>query len=164
MREKDIFCNGQAFANTDGTGVVSEKVFNLQLDGSAGNTILTDDEVVGVLNILITDTDVVPATDSGTEGMIIELRTDDAASLATAKDNAGAGYRVLGAAEIPLNELVVGTKIAIGIPGGIVAKEFLGTFTKATSTQIDGSVTYDQWFTNLPDGTENEDRQKVPSR
>ncbi len=162
MREKDQFCNGQAFAGEDSTGTISEKVFNLEED-SAANVILRDDEIVGVLNILITATDVVVGSDAGTEGMIIELRTDDANSLDTGKDNAGAGYRVLGAAEIPLNELVKGTRINIGIPGGIVAKEFLGTFTKAVSSTLTGSVSFDQWFTNLADGTENESRQKVPA-
>jgi len=157
MRENMLLSDAQATVNEDSTGTIFTNYLDLEKD-SAANALVTDEMIMGYLNVVLT---AYSYTADGTEGVKFEVRTDDAVTLATAKDGAGVGYIVLAAKEIPLERIEAGMKISIPFLEP-VAKRYLGGFVLATSTTFNGTITFDAWFDNKPISG-NESIQKVPS-
>lgn len=149
--------NGQSRTNPTSTGTISTNVLDMEQDGSS-NTIITDDQGVGYLNIVVTS---YSYTSGGTEGIILEIRTDDATSLATAKNGSDAGYEVIGAVEVRLQDIAAGMKISIPFIKGILQR-YVGGWLRAVSTTLTGTIAVDMWIGNTPI-TANESLQKVPS-
>lgn len=152
MREKEIFSNGQALGALDSTGVVSTNVFDLELDGAGGNTIIENDQIEVVLNVKILST----TNTSGTQGLDVVLRGSDNANMSTTPEQ-------LGAIHFTQGEIVAGAIRSIKVLKTLATK-FLGVFFLATNTSLDNLTSVDCWISPLPDGSPNEDIQKVPSR
>jgi hypothetical protein len=148
-----VFSDAQALTTLDSTGEVSDNVFDMELDGSGGNTILTDDQVVGVLNITIPP---LAGQIAGDEGMDIQLLSNDNADMTT-------GTEVeLGIAHASQAELQAGCVKNIEVTKAMTQK-FLGVWYKATSTTLTTGQTVDAHWSIAP-LTENDKLQKVPSR
>ena len=98
----------------------------------------------------------------GTQGITVQVRTDDATDLATAKDGVSAGYLVLGSIEIPLEKIVAGNKFAFKVLQSTM-KKYAGGWLLATSTTYTGTITVDQWLSDTP-VSENEDIQKTSNQ
>lgn len=147
------FSNAQALGALDSTGVVSTNVFDMELDGSGGNTIIEDDQLVGVVNITIP-----PLTGqiAGDEGMDIDLLSND-------NDDMTTGTEVkLGTVHVSALELVAGCVKNIEVIASLTQK-FVGLWYKATSTTLTTGQTADAHFSIAP-LTENDKLQKVPTR
>jgi hypothetical protein len=157
MRDKFVFSDAQEYTNEDSTGTISTNIFDMEQDGSS-NTILTDDQIEAYLNVVVT---AYSYTSGGTEGIVVELRTDDATDLATAKDGSSAGYIVIAAKEVPLEDLAAGLKISVPVRKDVL-KRYVGAWLRAGSTTLTGTVTVDAYIDMAPI-SENESLQKVPS-
>jgi len=157
MRDNLLFSDAQARTNPTSTGTISTNVHDLEQNSGAVE-LITDDMIQGYLNVILT---AVAFTSGGGEGITLELRMDDAAALATAKDGVSAGYVVVAAKEVPLERIVAGAKFSIPFIEP-VGKRYIGAWLKATSTTYTGSITVDAWIDNeLITG--NETIQKVAS-
>jgi hypothetical protein len=142
--------DGQSRTNPNSTGTISSNVLDLEQD-SDSNVLLTDDQVEGWLNYIITD---YSYTSGGTEGMIFEVRNGDNSDLAT-------GVEVIGSVQVPLADLAIGKKIPVPFKRD-VAERYLGGWIRAASTTLTGTIECDADFSNLPI-SENESLQKVVS-
>lgn len=151
MREKDIFSNGQALGALDSTGVVSTNVFDLELDASGGNTIITNDFLDCWVNCIFT---AAPTTQAGVEGMYIEAMASDAAALSTPT--------VWATKFLAYTLIVAGHKVALRIYAQL-ALAFFGMWYRAHTTALTTGATIDAWVATAPIG-ENDSIQKVPSR
>ncbi len=157
MRDKYLFSDAQTMNtggnNLDSTGVVSDDVFDLELDEAAGNTIVADTQVKGVLNVKLTS---VGAFTGGGEGLVIDLLASDAA--------AGTTPDYLGSITISNADLVTGMKKQIEVHEDLDLKFLMAWFRAKNTTITNGvNIVVDCWMTNIIDGTQNEDIQKVPS-
>jgi hypothetical protein len=163
MRDKFIFSDSQALGTLDTTGVVSTNIFDLEVAASGGAAIITDDQIEGYLNILIT---AAPTTQTGAEGMFVDLRTDDTSTLAFGAavypTDATADEHILGMIHIKEDDMRAGKKWSIKVLHSKMGK-YLGVWYRAASTGLATGVTVDAWLSDQP-VSENEDIQKVPSR
>jgi len=151
MREKDIFSDGQALGALNSTGVVCTNPFDMELDGAAGNVILTDDQIEAVLNVAVLSS----TNAAGTQGMDVEIRSSDNNDMTT-------GAIVLASLHLTKAEIVAGTRKSIKVLASLTQK-FLGVWYKATDTSLDNLTSVDCWLSAVPDGSPNEDIQKIPS-
>lgn len=147
------FSDAQAFTTlVDSTGIVSTNVFNMELTKLAGDTILTNDQLVGVVNITIPPL----ATQTAAEGLDIDLLSND-------DDDMTTGTEIkLGTVHVTLLELIAGCVKNIEVTASLT-QSFVGLWYKATSTTLDTGQTVDAHFSIAP-LTENDKLQKVPSR
>lgn len=153
MRDKYMFSDAQALGALTSTGVVSTNVLDMELDASGGNTILTNDQLVGTLNVQISANSGVSA--GGVEGMDVYLRSCDNANMTSSPVELGRIF-------ITQAELLAGVKKTIKVAVALT-QCFVGLFFDPVSTTLDTGNTVDAWFSVEPDGTENDSIQKVPS-
>ena len=145
-----MFSNAQALGALTSTGVVSTNVLDMELAASGGATILTDDQLVGWLNVVIpANANQIVAT-----GMYIDIRSSDNADMTT-------GAIVLESVFVSMAELVAGCVKSIGICASLTQK-FVGLWFRAASTTITTGNTADAHMTFAPI-TLNDAIQKVPS-
>lgn len=150
MRDKYVFSNGQDLGSLDSTGVVSEHVFDMELDALSGNTIIENDQVEGWFCFKILTT----TNTGGNDGLDIELRESDAAAMTTP--------RYLGTIKLLQAELVAGAVYAIKVQKQLALK-FLGAWFKAINTSLNGVTTVDCFIHTGP-LSPNDSIQKVPGR
>lgn len=151
MRDQQVFSNGQDLSTLDSTGVVSTNVFDLELTGSGGDTIIEDDQIVGFMNFEILST----SNTAGDEGIKIELRGSDNANMSSSPER-------LGTIQINQAEIVAGAVFSIRVIKQLATK-FLGVFYQAISTSMDGATVVDCYMHTSP-VTPNDSIQKLPSR
>ncbi len=150
MRDKFVFSDGQALGALTSTGVVSENVFDMELDSNGGNTIIEDDQLVGVLNIHISKL----AGQTAAEGINIYLRSCDNSDMVTNSID-------LGSAFVSLAELQAGAIANIEVTKALTQK-FVGLFyDPASSTLVTGHLVDAAWHTAPL--TKNDELQKVPA-
>ena len=148
-----VFSDAQDLTTLSSTGEVSDYVFDMELSKDGGDTILTNDQVVGVLNITI------PALSgqvAGDEGMYILLLSNDSADMTTGDEVE------LGRAFASQAELQAGCVKNIEVTANLTQK-FLGVWYKAHTTTLTTGQTVDAHWSIAP-LTENDSIQKVPSR
>ena len=151
MRDTPLnLSDAQVFTNPDSTGAVSDDVIDLEQD-SAANVILTDDQLAGFLNVILT---AVALSSGGTEGIVLEVRNADNSDGAT-------GAEVIGAREVPLADVVAGKKFAVPFRRDI-AERYVAGWLRAKSTTYTGTITIDADLADLPI-SDNEVLQKVTS-
>ncbi len=144
--------NAQALGALTSTGVVSEDVFDMELDGAAGNTIIEDDQLVAILNLTFPpNANQVVAT-----GMYVDLLSNDNADMTSGTEV------ILGTVFVSMAELAAGCVKNIQVIKTLTQK-FVGAWYKAHSTTITTGNTVDAHFSIAP-LTENDKMQKVPSR
>lgn len=148
-----VLSDNQDFANTTSTGEVTDNVMNLELDASAGNTILTDDQGLGWM-IVTLGTVPAQATIVGTEGLVIEVRTDAAAALTTLPE-------ICGCISVIPSKIVAGAKFSVPFKMDVM-QAFIGGWLRAKSTSFVGTIYADISFSDQPLG-ENAKIQKMPS-
>lgn len=144
------FSDAQALGALTTTGVKSTNVLDMELDALAGATILTNDQLVGVVNIVIPAL----AAQAATQGMNIYLRSCDNADMTTSSIDLGTCF-------VSMAEMVTGCvkNIAVHVP---LTQCFVGLFYDPVSTTLTTGQTVDAWFDVLPI-TENAKIQKMPS-
>jgi hypothetical protein len=145
------FSDAQALGALTSTGVVSTNVFDMELDASGGNTILTNDQLVGILNLIF------PANANqvgGTEGMNILLRSCDNANMTSSCVELATLF-------ISATELTTGCVKTVGVCVPLT-QCFVGIFYDPVSTTLTTGNTVDAWFDIAPI-TVNDSSQKVPS-
>ena len=147
------FSDAQALTTLNSTGVVSDNVFDMELSKSGGDTILTNDQVVGVLNITIP---ALAGQVAGDEGMTIQLLSNGSADMTTGDEVE------LGSAHASQAELQAGCVKNIEVTKTLTQK-FLGVWYKAHTTTLTTGQTVDAHWSIAP-LTENDSIQKVPSR
>lgn len=151
MRDKDLLVSdAQARTNPDLTGTVSETVLDLE-QSSKSVAILTDDQLVGFMNVILT---AVSFTSGGTEGISLQVRNADNSNLST-------GAEIIGQLDVPLADILAGAKFNVPF-NRAKAERYLGGWLAAKSTTYTGTITVDMWFDNEPI-SENESLQKVPA-
>lgn len=153
MRDKFLFSDAQVFTNSDTTGAISSNVWDLEEDS------VTDQMIEGCLMVKI-----IAATLSGlTEGLIVGLRLDDAANLATAQNGTSAGYKDIAMKHILKEEIVAGKVFAIPFLEIKTARsKYLGAWAKAVNTANTGTVTLEMYYSERPDDA-IKNVQKKPS-
>lgn len=153
MHDKYVFSDAQALGALSSSGVVSANVFDMELDGSGGNTIIEDDQLVGVLNLKFP-----PNADQvgGASGMNIFLRSADNADMVSSTPVK------LGSAFVSEAELKAGAIKSIQVTVALTQK-FVGIFYEPVSETITTGNTVDAVWQTAP-LTENDELQKVPSR
>lgn len=144
------FSVAQALGALTNAGIVSSNVFDMELDASGGNTIITDDQLVGTLNLIF------PANAKqvgGTEGMNIYLRSCDNADMTTSSID-------LAVLWVSKAELTTGCvkNVTVCTP---LTQKFVGLFYDPVSTTLTNGNTVDAWFDIAP-STVNDSIQKVP--
>jgi hypothetical protein len=145
-----MFSNAQALGALTSTGVVSTNVLDMELAASGGATILENDQLVGVLNIVMPGI----AAQAGTEGMNIYLRSCDATDMTTSAID-------LGMCHVSAAEMVTGCvkNISVCVP---LTQKYVGVFYDPVSTTLTTGQTVDAYFSTAP-LTLNDSVQKVPS-
>jgi len=146
------FSDAQALGGLTGTGVVSDNVFDMELSKSGGDTILTNDQLVGCLNINLSSND---DQVGGASGLWVYLRSCDNDDMTTTPVE-------LGRAFISEAELKSGCVKNIEVTKSLTQK-FVGLFYDPESETITTGNTVDAHFSIAP-LTENDSIQKVPSR
>lgn len=145
-----VFSDAQALGALTTTGVVSSNVFDMELTASGGSTILTDDQLVGELNIII------PAlsTQAAAEGMNIYLRSCDNSNMTSSSIDLGSCF-------VSMAEMVSGCvkNIRVCVP---LTQCFVGLFYDPVSTTLTTGQTVDAYFSIAPI-TLNDAVQKVPA-
>lgn len=151
MRDSPLLLsNAQARVNPDSTGTVSSNVLDLE-QTSAAVVILTDDQIEGFMNVVLT---AVALTSGGTEGISLQVRNADNSNLAT-------GAEIIGQQDVPLADVVAGAKFSVPFKRD-KAERYAGGWLAAKSTTYTGTITVDAEFSDQPIG-ENESLQKVVS-
>lgn len=140
------FSDAQLFTNLTSTGEVSDDVWDLE-NSSSGVAIGQDDFMVeGWLNVLITALSI---TSGVTQGVHFAMRTDDAASLATAQ-TASAGYFEIGGVQVLKTVyLIAGREFSIPVRFE-KCKQFIGFWAKAVNTTLTGTINIDANFIQAP--------------
>ena len=147
------FSNAQALTTLNSTGIVSTNVFDMELSKSGGDTILTNDQIVGVLNITIP---ALAGQVAGDEGMTIQLLSNDSADMTTGDEVE------LGSAHASQAELQAGCVKNIVVTKALTQK-FLGVWYKAHTTTLTTGQTVDAHWSIAP-LTKNGTLQKLASR
>ena len=151
MRDNPLnVSDGQSRTNPNSTGTISDQQLDMEQD-SAATVILTDDQVEGYLNVIIT---AYSFTSGGTEGIVLEVRNGDNNDLAT-------GVEVIGSLNVPLADIAVGAKFPVPFKRD-VAERYLGGWLRAHTTTLTGTIAVDADFSNQQIGP-NETIQKVTS-
>lgn len=151
MRDNTLLLsNAQSRTNPTSTGTVSSNVLDLEQD-SGSNVILTDDQVEGFMNVIVTSASL---SSGGTEGITLEVRNGDNSDCAT-------GAEVIGSLDIPLALFVTGAKFSVPFRRD-VCERYLGGWLRAKSTTYTGTIIVDAEIANNPI-SENESIQKVTS-
>lgn len=151
MRDsKLLLSNAQDFASMDSTGEVTDNVLDLEQDGSS-NVILTDDQVEGFMNVVVTSTS---GIGGGTEGIVVEVHNGDNSDLTTSA-------KVLASLDIPYASLVDGAAFSVPFRKSNCDR-YLGGWVMAKSTSLTGTLYLDIEFSDEPI-SENESIQKVPA-
>jgi hypothetical protein len=151
MRDKyNLLSDAQARTNPTSTGTISSNILDLE-QNSAAVTLITDDQVKGYMNVVIT---AAALSSGGTEGIVLEVRNADNVDLATSAEN-------IGVQDVPLAEIVAGAKFSVPFRRD-VAERYLGGWLRAKSTTYTGTITVDAWFDSEPI-TKNDAIQKVPA-
>lgn len=145
MRDKFLFSDAQDLSALDSTGEISDSIWDLEEDG------VTDDQVMGWINILVTAAD---ATLAGDEGVWIEVRTEDETNLNWDSATAGqigsdSDQHCLGAILLRADELVAGAAFSFGICKAKLGK-YLGLWYRAASTSVNDTLNVDAWFSEQP--------------
>jgi len=145
-----MFSNAQALGALTSTGVVSTNVLDMELAASGGATILTDDQLVGVVNIVMPGI----AAQAGAEGMNIYLRSCDNANMTSSSIDLGMCF-------VSAAEMVTGCvkNIQVCVP---LTQKFVGLFYDPVSTTLTTGQTVDAHMTFAPI-TLNDAIQKVPA-
>ena len=152
MRDKYVFSDAQSLGALTSTGVVSSNVFDMELDASGGNTIIENDQIVGVVNIIIpANANQIVAT-----GMYIDLLSNDNADMTTGTEV------IIRSVFVSMAELAAGCIKSIEITKQL-AQSFVGLWYRAASTTITTGNTVDAYWSTAP-LTENDAIQKVASR
>ncbi len=150
MHDKDVFSKQQNLGALTSTGVVSTNVFDMELEALAGNVIIEDDQLVGVLNINIAKL----AGQTATAGMYIYLRSCDNANMTSSSIDLGSVF-------VSLAELKAGVKKNIEVHVSLTQK-FVGLFyDPASDTLVTGQLVDAVW--HIAPLTENDSIQKVPA-
>ncbi|KKM02876.1 hypothetical protein LCGC14_1780040 [marine sediment metagenome] len=150
------FADAQTSTNTTSTGEVSDDVWDLENSASGTAIGQTDFMVEGWLNFVITALSI---TSGITEGFHIGMRTDDAASLATARTGS-AGYHEIGGIQIlKTQHIIAGREWSIPVRFEN-CKQFVGFWIKAGSTALVGTITFDANFIQAPHSNILAQRQK----
>jgi hypothetical protein len=126
------FSNGQALSTLNSTGVTSTNYWDLE------EGVSTDQMVIGWINGIILST----TSTGGDSGLIIEVRSSDATTLATTP-------MYLGARTLLQSEIVAGFKFSIGIYACKV-KKYLGTWYRTVNESLTGATAVDAWFSEQP--------------
>ena len=159
MFDEFRFADGQTTTNTTSTGEVSDNVWDLENSASGIAIKQTDFMVEGWLEFLITALSI---TSGVTEGLHIGMRTDDAASLATARTTT-AGYHEIGGIQIlKTQHIIAGRNFSIPVRFER-CKQFVGFWIKAGSTALVGTITFDAVFIQAPHSNILAQRQKKPN-
>ena len=145
-----LLMDAQDEVNLSSTGVISDYYCDMEVDSAAG-ALLTDDQVQGYMNVVITAIDY---TSGGTEGLVLEVRNGDNSNLSTSAE-------VIGVQDVPLAKVVAGAQFSVPFRRD-VAEKYLGGWVRAKSTTYTGTVTFDAEFSDTP-FSENESLQKVPA-
>jgi len=146
------FSDAQPLGALTNTGVVSTHVFDMELTASGGSTILTNDQLVGVVNIIIPAN--ADAGSGGAAGMNIYLRSCDNANMTSSCIDLGSCF-------VSMAELVSGCvkNIQVCVP---LTQCFVGLFYDPVSDTLTTGSTVDAYFHIAPI-TLNDAIQKVPS-
>lgn len=142
--------NAQVLTNLDSTGVRSTHVMDMEQD-SGSNVLLTDDQLVGYMNVVIT---AISYTSGGTEGISLLVRNGDNSDGTTGAEN-------IGSQDVPLAKVVAGAKFSVPFKRDI-GERYLAGWAAAKSTTYTGTITVDIDFSDQPI-SENESIQKVTS-
>lgn len=142
--------DAQARTNPTSTGTVSTNVLDLE-QNSAAATLLTDDQLVGYMNVVIT---AVSYSSGGTEGISLQVRNGDNSDGTT-------GAEIIGQQDVPLAGVVAGAKFSVPFRRD-VAERYVASWLAAKSTTYTGTITVDVDFSDQPI-SENESLQKVPA-
>lgn len=143
-----VLSNAQSRTNPNSTGTVSANVLDMEQD-SAANVILTDDQIEGYMNVILTS---VTFTSGGNEGISLQVRNGDNSDLAT-------GVEIVGHLDVPLAFVVEGKKFSVPFKRQ-VAERYAGGWFMAKSTTYTGVIIVDAEFSDKPI-SENESIQKV---
>lgn len=151
MRDSPLLlANGQSRTNPTSTGTVSSNVLDLEQD-SGSNVILTDDQVEGYMNVVLTS---VTFTSGGTEGISLQVRNGDNSDGTT-------GAEIIGNLDVPLADVVAGKRFSVPFRRD-VAERYIAGWLAAKSTTYTGVIVVDMELSDQPIG-ENESIQKVVS-
>lgn len=146
-----VFSDAQVLGALDSTGEVSDNVFDMELTKeSGGETILTDDQLVGVVNITI------PPNADQDQPLTINLLSNDNADMTTGTEV------ILGTVNVSAAEMVAGVVKNIEVLVSLTQK-FVGLWFEAVSSTLTTGTIVDAHFSIAP-LTENDKIQKVPSR
>ena len=155
MRDKEIFSDGQDLSTAvAATGVASDNIFDMELDGAAGNEIITNDQIDAFVNVQLLST-----TNTGASGgMDVEIRSSDTNDLETsdipiAKIHFTASELLTAAMPIQKSIKVLAT----------LSQKFFGVWYMPITTNLTGETIVDAWISAVPDGSPNEGIQKIPS-
>lgn len=148
MLEKFKFADSQTFSNLDSTGEKSTLVWDLETIGSESQT---DDQVMGG-GILITIISApAQATIAGTEGLVIEVRTDAAEALTTLPE-------IVGCISVLPSKVLTGAQFYVPCHMD-VCQLYLGVWLRDYSTDFVGDIVIDADWVDGP-VTPNEGLQK----
>ena len=150
MRDNLLFSDAQSRTNPTSGGTISDFYFDLEKN-SAAATLITDDQLVCSINVVLT---AVTFTSGGESGIILEVRTDDNVNHSTAQV-------VIGAIEIPLTDIVAGAKFSIPVIKNVM-KRYVAGWLRAKSETYTGIIVVEQYVDFAPIGP-NESIQKVPA-
>ena len=146
------FSNAQALGGLTSTGIVSDNVFDMELSKNGGDTILTNDQLVGCLNINLSSND---DQVGGASGLWVCLRSCDNDDMTTTPVE-------LGRAFISEAELKSGCVKNIEVTKSLTQK-FVGLFYDPESETITTGNTVDAHWSIAP-LTKNGTLQKLASR
>ncbi len=146
MRDKFIFSNAQDLSALNSVGVISTNIWDLEEDA------VTDGQLIGWINILIT-----AAADSlaGTEGVWMELRTEDEINLDWDSSSPGqivedqVDQHMPGAILLRADELVAGAIFSFGVYKSNLGK-YMGMWYRAASTSVNNTLNVEAWFSEHP--------------
>jgi hypothetical protein len=145
MIDKFQFCDNQTFTDIDSTGEVSDNIWDIEEDASV------DQQIHGWLNV-----HVISAVISGlTQGVEIQLRSSDAAAMATSQ-------QYLGVIRLEPAEFITGARYCIGVNRAKL-KKYVGVWAIAINTQNTGAVLLEVWFSEHPYTGPDISIQKKPS-
>ncbi len=134
MRDKFIFSNSQTLTDTDSTGEISDNIWDLEEDA------VTDGQLMGWLNFHFISAVVANLT----EGLVVELRSSDAAALATTP-------LYCGALQLGPTEVAAGAKFCFGFVRSSL-KKYAGVWYRAVSTANIGAIVVESYFSEQPIG------------
>jgi hypothetical protein len=145
-----LLSDAQDITTCDTTGKKSTNILDMELVASGGATILTNDQLVGVVNIIIPAL----AAQAATQGLYIYLVSSDNSDMST-------GAIRLGMCFVSMAEMIAGCvkNIQVCVP---LTQCFVGLWFAAHTTTLTTGQTVDAYFSIAPI-TLNDAVQKVPA-